>query len=234
MQGGHCDSLTGIWKISSLRERKSFRSGAVYWLAYLAIIEKFYFKLIIEFSDLAQCLEYCWTKFFKHYTNRFPRLFYIFASFGTQFQVRFQAIWKPKTSVQVTKMSPTCSEIRYLSKAFWGSWTMWLLTSLPLWGGRKAQLQGTESKTCLNDLAEMGRWVGELRVDPGSGPYPGRCGRNSQEPSAHLDTYFRKCSWSLVYSLLFLDRCLYWVGKPCCNANNKQLPIFEPLVAGSA
>ena len=56
--GGRCDSLTGIWKISSLGERKLFRSGEVYWFAYLAIIEKFYFKLIIEFSDLAQCLEY--------------------------------------------------------------------------------------------------------------------------------------------------------------------------------
>ena len=172
----------------------------MYWLAYLAIIEKFCFKLIIEFSHLAQCLEYRWTKFKKkNYINCFPRLFYIFASFRTRFQVRFQAIWKTKTSMQVTELSPTCSEIKFLSKAFWRFWTMRLLSSGPLWGWS----EGTESKTCLNDLAEMGRWVGELRVDPRSRLYPGRCVVTTLK--SPLPTWI--LIWESVFDLWFVHFC---------------------------
>ena len=135
----------------------------------------------------------------KNYINCFPRLFYIFASFRTRFQVRFQAIWKTKTSMQVTELSPTCSEIKFLSKAFWRFWTMRLLSSGPLWGWS----EGTESKTCLNDLAEMGRWVGELRVDPRSRLYPGRFVVATLK--SPLPTWI--LIWESVFDLWFVHFC---------------------------
>ena len=139
-----------------------------------------------------------------------------------------------------------CAVLEMVTQLFWNSYSspkpledsepMWLLTGLPLWGGSEAQLHRTESQTCLNDLAEMGRRVGELRVDLGSRPRPGRCGLCAQ--NSPLPTW--TLIWKSVFNPWFIHFCfltdvyIELGNRVVMQIINKWLPVFEPLIGGSA
>lgn len=117
---GDCNRLTWAFWIFLISERVgnhlSLRK-CIGFHYYLAIIEKFYFNLIMycEFSHLAGALNHLveprkdfWSEFKVH----FPRLLPVFASFRTWFRVRFRAVWKyPKTFVQYLNGNPAVSQL---------------------------------------------------------------------------------------------------------------------------